>query len=372
MLLLTLLVFIFSLVSCAHAFVPTDWAGSFQDNVFGGLLNVCVSYDILSDTYYAQGVFSMLGYIRGTVDPVSAVWTGEYCLAGMESRSGNFSFSLAFANDVLSYSGQFLERPGIPYMMYGNQTSSVAVSGIDCMEANVATIAAQTSTAFAFTGEWYVVDSNWSELAFPTPRWIYQADGRFTQSYLYGPEGAYQGYSIGNTCMNGQVAMANWYENGDYDGLYLFVAKNDTVLMSRWVDASTVSDFQYGLTDQSYYAGASYSVRMPNAPAATLDLASTYSCYQINDATDEELCYDVVSTAGLPTAAPTVAPASSGSYTGKMLKAILICGVLTLVVVLLFFGHTVLASFQKDNGESRLLASHVVNSRVEKTGHNDL
>lgn len=379
----------FAMFSSAMSLSPANWTGSFQDNVFGGSLNVCVSYDIASDTYYAQGVFSLLGYIRGTIDQSTNVWSGEYCLSGLESRSGTFSFSLTETvidtGSILSYGGQFVERPGIPYMMYGNQTSAAMVSGLDCMEADTATMVAQATTPYSYTGEWYVVDANFSALTDPAPRWIYQdnsgsstAFNTFTQSYHYGPEGAYQGYTTGSTCMNGQVAMINWYENGNYEGLYLFVAKNATFLMSSWLETPTVSNFQFSSTGQGSYSGASYSIKATDT--TSMDQASIYSCYQLTDTADEEACYAAVSV--MPTVSPTAAPNSNASnnYTNRMLKAILICAVFTLLAVIVFFGYSVLNSFKKTDSEARLLALHALNSSStetggtpgEKAGHNEL
>ena len=72
---------------------PADWEGTFNDPVYGGNFKVCVTYSSELDTYYAQGKFSDVGYIRGTVDAFDQ-WTSEYWMAGREGKHGSFRSSI--------------------------------------------------------------------------------------------------------------------------------------------------------------------------------------------------------------------------------------------------------------------------------------
>ena len=53
-----------------------------DDPIYGGNMHICVS-DI-NGVLYGQGVFSKLGYMRGTIT-VGDVFTGEFWLQGWES-----------------------------------------------------------------------------------------------------------------------------------------------------------------------------------------------------------------------------------------------------------------------------------------------
>lgn len=91
---------------CDTPFVANhEWAGSYTDPVYGGDLHICVSE--AGGLIYGQGSFSLMGYMRGTID-VNDVFTGEYWTQGWEGTQGTFSLSLTASG----YTGTFTQKPG--------------------------------------------------------------------------------------------------------------------------------------------------------------------------------------------------------------------------------------------------------------------
>lgn len=125
-----------------------DWVGSYVDLVYGGQLNVCVSE--VDGTYYGQGLYSELGYMRGVINGTS--WTGNFYVAGIEAIRGNFSMQLE--NDGDAISGTYYQSPvgSISYNVNNTRISSSTPSDIECFKADVSML---TATAdYDFTGAW--------------------------------------------------------------------------------------------------------------------------------------------------------------------------------------------------------------------------
>jgi hypothetical protein len=71
---------------------PTAWNGVWNDPMYGGNIQVCVS--LVSGVYYGQATISDTGYMRGTIDFATDTWTGNFYLQGIEAQRGTFSFAM--------------------------------------------------------------------------------------------------------------------------------------------------------------------------------------------------------------------------------------------------------------------------------------
>lgn len=85
--------------------LQTEWNGVYTDPIYGGSIYVCVSE--VDNVFYGQATFSLIGYMRGTID-VNNVFTGHYWTQGWEGLQGTFSLTLTGT----SYTGTFTQSPG--------------------------------------------------------------------------------------------------------------------------------------------------------------------------------------------------------------------------------------------------------------------
>lgn len=110
-------VVIVALLGCHLTYsLQTDWNGVYTDPVYGGNIYVCVSE--VNGVYYGQATFSLIGYMRGTID-VNNVFTGEYWTQGWEGLQGTFSLTLTGA----AYTGTFSQKPGKYHSPFRNPPS---------------------------------------------------------------------------------------------------------------------------------------------------------------------------------------------------------------------------------------------------------
>lgn len=258
---------------------PADWEGTFNDPVYGGNFKVCVTYSSEFDTYYAQGKFSDVGYIRGTVDAFDQ-WTGEYWMAGREGKHGSFNFSLTDpgGGNPLEYSGYFNEMPGYMYSFSGEKSSSSTPSDLECFRSDLSLLT--SSSRFDFTGLWTVNGAT---------RYMYATSQYLISSYFYAPPSDFHGFQAGPLYSNGQVHSSNWYEDGDWQGLYLFVAKNDNTLYSLWWEYDALADFDYSMRMNTAYFGQSVSVRDESIMVSYED-SNVHACYMLSGDKEEKEC----------------------------------------------------------------------------------
>jgi hypothetical protein len=100
-------------------------------------------------------------------------------------------------------------------------------------------------------------------------------------SYNYGPENA-PGYHIGPVYANGQIHASNWLETGEWNGLYLFVAKNTTNFYSFWWEFDRISDFDYSKRNTAGYFGSRENKYDPGTAAiTTLSDGNSNNCYSL-------------------------------------------------------------------------------------------
>jgi hypothetical protein len=145
-------------------------------------------------------------------------------MAGREGRHGTFTLDLNDVDSIKAYSGSFVESPGITYSMYGNQSAVEVLDPQLCYQCDNSLL--ESTTSFDFTGVWVKpVGSGIRDL--------YVEGGNVASSYFYGATQA-PGYNYGPVSTNGQVFSSNWYESAAYEGMYLFVAKNDSAFYSLW------------------------------------------------------------------------------------------------------------------------------------------
>lgn len=260
-----------------HA-APMDWEGSFTDSIYGGQTRVCVDQSSSTSKYYAQALFSDLGYMRGEVS-ASDVWTGAYYMAGEEARRGTFSLALTVGTPSSSFTGTFTENSGATYSVAETKVDSSVPENIDCFRTDLDLVT--NADTFSFTGEW--IDGIRVLFTDVDTDTVYG-------SYNYGPENA-PGYHIGPVYANGQVVPSNWLEVGTWNGLYLFVAKNKTSFYSFWWDFPRVSDFDYSKRGVSGYFGHREN-KYDTASAAhtTISDGNKNSCYSLNTVNEETAC----------------------------------------------------------------------------------
>ena len=152
--------------------------GSYPDNFYGGEYKICVTEH--NGVYYGQALHSKVGYMRGTIDSGTNVWTGNYFLAGIEGRRGTFSFSLS----TDTFTGTFTENSGAVETVTGTRTSSTEPTDLECFRAEPELL--DGSESFSFGGYW--IDK--------ADRFIYvDANDVITGSFNYG-----EGLSIPGWC----------------------------------------------------------------------------------------------------------------------------------------------------------------------------
>lgn len=135
---------------------------------------------------------------------------------------------------------------------------------------------------------WYVIPGEWID----GTRVLYADDSSdlVYGSYNYGPENM-PGYHIGPMYLNGQVMCCNWLEVGDWNGLYLFVAKNATNFYSFWWEYDRVSDFDYSNRNStSYFGHRENKYDDGTAAQTTVDDGNKNSCYSLATLDEEAAC----------------------------------------------------------------------------------
>jgi len=173
--------------------------------------------------------------------------------------------------------------------MYGDKTDTSAPTATECFATDMSYLT--NTDIYSYTGTWLTWNYDLPTMA---NRYMYSDNGDFTTSYDYHIDNGLYGYAIGTTSSNGQIGMSNWYEAGDYIGLYLYVAKNDTYFYSLWWWYPTMSQFNYSNVNNGAYYGNGTSWIDTSVQYTSLDDANIYSCYQLYDQDDEEVCYNAI------------------------------------------------------------------------------
>ena len=115
----------------------------------GGKYHLCVT--LVDGTYYGQGLFSKVGYMRGVIDATTDVWTGNWYMSGIESRRGTFSYTLP---TTTSYSGTRTETNGEMETLTGNKFATGSPTDLECFKAEPQILSGTES--FTFAGDWLV------------------------------------------------------------------------------------------------------------------------------------------------------------------------------------------------------------------------
>jgi hypothetical protein len=263
---------------------PSDWTGTYPDSLFGGDFKVCVT--LYNGVYYGQALFSQVGYMRGTINVSTNVWTGNWYMAGVEGRRGTFSFSLAA--DTMT--GTFTESNGAQETIISARSSSTEPSSLECFRADPEYL--DFSTSFSFSGDWWVGSVD---------RYVFvDSSNVLTGSYDYGQNLDVPGWYYGNVRENGHVAQLQWYEEGNFEGMYLFAAKNATSQYILWWGFDWVSDFSYSQKNDGHWATNGFGTRIDYKKSDVTDysLANTHYCYHLISTTFEEECAQQTSDVG--------------------------------------------------------------------------
>lgn len=260
----------------ASAIDPNDWTGTYPDSLFGGEFKVCVT--LHSGVYYGQALFSQVGYMRGTIDPSTNDWTGNWYMAGIEGRRGAFSFSLSAG----AMTGTFTESNGAQETVTSTRSSSTEPSPLECFRADPEYL--DTTSSFSYAGNWWVgwVDRNV----------FVDSNNLLTGSYDYGDNFDVPGWYYGYVHENGQVAQLQWYEEANFEGIYLFAAKNATSQYILWWGFDRISDFNYAKKNMDHWNTNGFGTRVDYKKSDVTDysLANAHYCYQLITPTFEEEC----------------------------------------------------------------------------------
>lgn len=319
----------------ATAAIPLDWQGTYNDPIYGGNISVCVS--LANSVYYGQALFSKVGYMRGTINPATFLWTGVFFIAGIETKQGTFSLQLSSGATTMM-AGSFTENPTVTYSMSSSRLSAQVPSDLECFRADNSMLTTTVSTDL--TGSW-----NNAISMDPTPYYLSVGNGLVTGSYAYEYDDGTSspGTSSGTSNLNGQVLCDNWYESGTDTGIELLVAKNATEIYLTWWFVPHMSAFDYSLSLQpgntgSYPARKHVSVLYNTATTKAYE----YTCYILSTSGQEQSC--MAGFASSPSTMPSASPktnsvddddAVSANY--NILVAIFVFTLLTFVIMVSWF-----------------------------------
>ncbi|CAE7665467.1 unnamed protein product [Symbiodinium microadriaticum] len=211
-------------------------------------------------------------------------WSGEFWLAGRDGRHGTFALSRVTVGANTAYSGDFSETPGLKYTMYGYQNSTDEPSALDCFKADDSLLEqSPAQPAFDFTGVW--VKPVGTGL-----RYLFTEGGDIVSSYFYGPMQA-PGFNVGPISSDGLVYASNWFEVDSYEGMYLFVAQNQTAFYSLWWWFDSVASFDFSFHDDPSYFGQGMNYR-DTGSRANSEMAHMNECLELSLADLEDSCFD--------------------------------------------------------------------------------
>ena len=108
--------------------------------------------------------------------------------------------------------------------MSGNQNSIVEPEASLCFKSDDSLL--DGTSSFSFDGVWF-------KPVGLGVRNMFTEGGNIISSYTYGTT-SNPGFNRGPVSSNGLVYSSNWYEGRDYEGMYLFVAKNVSAFYSLW------------------------------------------------------------------------------------------------------------------------------------------
>jgi len=254
-----------------------DWEGTYNDPIYGGSINVCVTQ--LGSSFVGQGVFSEVGYMRGTIDNSTMLWTGNFYSAGEEVKQG--TFSLTFDAGTSSFGGSFTEKPGITYSVNSSQTSSVTPADVSCFRTDAAYLESTPPEA-SFTGTYFV--------GYDSVNYVDPTQSLVSGSYLYYyDDGTAAPGELSHTVLyeNGQVTAGNWYEGTTAMGIEIWVLKNDTAFYESWWYCPRMADFDYSLVNSVDDHAIGIALKRG---AATETQSQINSCYILPWETEETSC----------------------------------------------------------------------------------
>jgi hypothetical protein len=202
------------------------------------------------DVGEVNGVYSDIGYIRGTVSGSSLV--GEWFQTGLNvadlngrcctPNRGTFSFSFT----TNSFTGNYLFEQTVKggESWSGTRRSSITPDNTQCWSPS-------EPLNKTLAGRWDRGRSQfWDQCI--------DATGQWTASYEYGTYAITRGYIIGKCFFNDQFCHGDWYETGRVKGGYMVrLLANDQLVGSWWqVNASDFTSTTYSRygNDPSYHA----------------------------------------------------------------------------------------------------------------------
>jgi hypothetical protein len=114
----------------------------------------------------------------------------------------------------------------------------------------------------------------------------------YAYSYTYADKSIISQYAdYGNVYgRNGQVVLAKFYEQGNGEGVIIYVVKNSTTFYSLWWGFPRVSDFNYTLKEVDYH-GSYYNHKDTSVSWSKAVTESTKNlCYMLPDSSLESTC----------------------------------------------------------------------------------
>jgi hypothetical protein len=272
-------VFIFGLINFHYVHGNQfNWVGNYVDPTYGGNLAVCVS--LVDGVYYGQGMISLVGYLRGTIDS-SNKWTGEYFMSGNEAVRGNFTLTLSADNTTYSGSYQQTGSNIIYSVNNANKLSSTTPSDLECLKVD--------DNMLTMTSSWSLT-SALKETEYPW--YIAVTDTSLTSSYtyLYADGTISPGTTNGVTFLNGQIVLDTWYESSNQEGIEIILAKNSTHTYNIWWAIPSLSYFDYSMVNTDYNGLALYAIITSISVDEIYAHAYDNVCYSLWTTSSEQSC----------------------------------------------------------------------------------
>jgi hypothetical protein len=280
----TLLVAICHLVLVSGA--AMDWQGTWSDPVWGGNIYICVT--TVNNVNYAMASMSDIGYLKGTIDATTNVFSGNYYIQGREQRRGAFTLTMLTTTGTLTASSSLKDAGNVAAYSHTatgyTKTSSVQPTNLQCLRTDDKYVGGDYQ--MYLTGS-FVQVVPWS----PASKMVGYDDGvtsRRSYSYDWG-NNVYDGYVVGAKFENGIVSTESWYEN-TYMGIELTIMKNSTAFYVQWVWIDTSSHFVYANLKSQPEGTVAFGTNLKLMTSPGYAGYDKWNCYQLQAASELKSC----------------------------------------------------------------------------------
>lgn len=319
-LLFTLLI-LFSFI--AKIASQTAWNGEYTDPVWGGSMYLCVSQ--VNGVNYVNGVFSEIGYIRGTVTDNFTITNANWYMQGYEGRHGTVTLTLTTSTTPATYTASWLDDGGngYSYTSSGSQTGTDMPDPLQCFQPDDSCL---PSCSFEMAGIYEATTGDGNTY------WNNNDDqGNYVASYQYtwGAGNIANGYQYGPIMdQTAQIGVGDWYESGNTVGVEMWVAKNATSYYYMWWWIPRISDYDFN-------GGQSHGNSIKTRYSLDTSDYNEWKCYIYPQSSDEDDCFQNTGTGGCP---DVVANDDNNFVQRPVGMAILVFAILNFAAILICAG----------------------------------